>query len=105
MATTNVVYVERQGNGMAVAGLTLGILGVLFGLIPILFFFAWVLGVLAFVFGLVGRGKKYGGFRRKMATVAVLLGVASFALGIVGVAIVDDAVDDIDACFEDTANC
>jgi hypothetical protein len=100
-AAPTVVYVDRsKGNGMAVSALVLGIIGSVFGLIPILFFLAFLLGLLAYIFGLVGRGKKYGGFRRKMATAGLLLGIVSFGLGIVGVAIVDDAVDDVNKCFD-----
>ena len=88
-----------KGGGLAVAALVLGIIGVLFGLIPLTFFMAWVLGVLALIFGLVGRGKARA--RRTMATWGAVLGAVAIALGVLGVIIIDDAVDELDEIFND----
>ena len=91
----------QAANGMAVAALTLGIIGAIFGLIPILFFIAVPCGILALIFGLIARGKASRGAARKgMATSGVVLGVIATALGIAGVVIVNNAVDDVDDCFE-----
>lgn len=92
-----VVYVERPRNGMAVAALTLGIIGVVTGLIPLLFWIAVPCGVLALIFGLVARRQE---IRRKMATWGAVLGVAAIGLGILGVAIINDAFDDLDDDLE-----
>ena len=94
-----VVSVERRGNGMAVAALVCGIIGAVIGLVPILFVGAFVLGVLALVFGLVGRGRakrEPAVGRKTMATWGAALGVVAVILGFVGVAIVDDASEDLD---------
>jgi lysylphosphatidylglycerol synthetase-like protein (DUF2156 family) len=98
-----VVYVERKSNGLAVAALTCGIVGLVLGLIPILFFIAWALGITAFVLGLVARGRvkrdpEIG--RRKMATWGVWLGVAAFAMGCVGFAVLDDIFSDTEEDLE-----
>ncbi|MDQ3741029.1 MAG: DUF4190 domain-containing protein [Actinomycetota bacterium] len=95
----NVVYVQ-SGNGVAVGALVCGIIGTVLGLIPILFIVAWALGITAFVLGLAGRRKAkrnpHAG-RKTMATWGVVLGVASFALGCAGVAIVNDAFSDVES--------
>ncbi len=91
---------QHRGNGLAVAALTLGIIGAFFGLIPFTCFHAWILGTLALSFGLVGRGKKYMGYRRKMATAGAVLGVICLALGVIGLVIVGNAVEDLDKCFD-----
>ncbi|SFM17753.1 hypothetical protein SAMN04487943_10982 [Gracilibacillus orientalis] len=50
------VMVEQQeGNGLAVAGLVLGIIGVVLNIIP---FIPYILGVLAVIFGIVGLNKQ-----------------------------------------------
>jgi hypothetical protein len=96
--------VQRSGNGMAVASLVLGILGVVFGLIPLFFFFAFIFGTLALIFGLVGRAKKYQGFRKGFATAGSILAVVSLGLGVFGVIVVNEVVDDIDKCFTAIGN-
>lgn len=104
------VYVEKSGNGMAVAALVCGIVGLVLALIPILFFVGWGLGITAFVLGLVSRRRasrdpKIG--RKAMATWGVALGVLSFLMGCVGYAILDDAFNDLDedlSCIEKADN-
>ena len=86
---------------MAVAALVCGIIGVVIGLVPILFVGAFVLGVLAL--GLVGRGRakrEPAVGRKTMATWGAALGVVAVILGFVGVAIVDDAPEDLDRDLE-----
>jgi hypothetical protein len=94
-----VVYVERRGNGLAIAALVTGLVGLAVGLIPILFFVAWAAGITAFVLGLIARRRatrepEVG--RKKMATWGTALGVLSIAIGIAGYAIVNDAFTDLD---------
>lgn len=47
------VYVERAGNGLAVAALVCGIVGAVFGLIPLVFVLAFILGIL----GILGSNR------------------------------------------------
>ena len=87
-------YVEQRGNGLAVAGLVIGLVGFVLGLIPILFFIAWAAGITAFVLGIVARRRaaqrpEVG--RKTMATWAIVLGILSFGIGIAGYAILNDA--------------
>lgn len=84
------------GNGLAVAALVLGIVGLFFGFIPLTFFLAWILGVLALVFGLIGRRRPA---RKAMATWGAVLGLAAIAMGVVGVVVLDQAIDDLDDVF------
>lgn len=94
----------KAGNGLAVTAMVLGIIGVLFGIIPLTFFIAWILGVLALVFGFIGRGKaRRGASGKGQATAGIVLGVIALGLGVWGVVLVSDAVDDIDDAFEDTS--
>jgi len=98
-----VVYVERPGNGMAVAALVCGIVGAVLGVIPILFVAAWGLGAVAVALGIVGRRRAKrvaGAGRGGMALAGTLLGVLALVLGGVGVAIVDDAFDDLTGADE-----
>ncbi|NGO80502.1 DUF4190 domain-containing protein [Streptomyces sp. YC504] len=64
---------KSQTNGLAVAGLTCGIIGV--------FFFQFILGPLAIIFGAVGRRNSSKG--RGMATAAIVLGVIDVLLFVV----------------------
>ncbi len=70
---------QSQGNGMAVAGLVLGILGLVFLWIP---FLGWILALLGIIFGAVGNGKanKIGGKGKGMAVAGLVMGV----LGLIG---------------------
>lgn len=86
-------------NGMAVAALVLGIVGTAMGLVPLLGLFAIIAGVLGIVFGAVGRrrvksGETAGG--SKMAAWGLGLGVVAVVLGIVGIVIVGDVLNEID---------
>ena len=83
---------------MAVAALVLGIVGAVFGLVPILGLVAFPLGILAVVFGFVGRRRSTG---RGMALAGIITGALALVLAVVGVVIVQDAVEDIDAAFDD----
>lgn len=97
--THRVEIVERKGNGLAVAGLVLGIVGVAIGLVPLFFVGAFICGALALIFGVVAwravrRLPERG--RKGMAVWATILGVAAIALGGVGAAIVTDAFNDLE---------
>ena len=74
----------QQGNGMAVAGLVLGILGVILAFIPLLGVVAGLLfGLLAAIFGGLGLSKaKQGRGGRGMAIAGLVLGIIAIILGI-----------------------
>ncbi|MFP4513648.1 MAG: DUF4190 domain-containing protein [Acidimicrobiales bacterium] len=92
----------RPSNGLAVASLTLGIIGAAFGLIPFAFFIAWICGVLALVFGGVGiKRARDGATGKGMAIAGTVLGATAVLLGVLGVAIINDAFDDADRRFEE----
>jgi hypothetical protein len=97
-------------KGMAVAALVLGILAAIFGLIPILGLVSFPLGALALILGLIAARKnkraqpRVGGVGTARA--GWILGVVGIALASLGVAIVNKAVNDLDACFDgDQAAC
>lgn len=102
-----VVYVERAGNGLAVAGFVCALVGAFAGLVPILFWLAIPLGLLGFIFGIIGRRRvkrdpEVG--RGTMAGWAIGLGVVAVGVGIWGATIVADVGDDLDCIGEaDTA--
>jgi uncharacterized membrane protein len=87
-------------NGMAVAALVLGIVGVVLGLVPLTGFIALICGILALVFGFAGYGRaKKGAPYKTMAIWGIALGGAAIVLGIIGLTIVADVVEDIDRQF------
>ena len=70
-----------QGNGIAVAGLVLGIIGLVFCWVP---FFGWLLDVLGVIFGAIGVGKANRVGRGKGVAIAGLAcGAIGLLLGIV----------------------
>jgi len=84
---------QSQSNGLAVAGLVMGILAVVFCWLWVI---AFVLGVLGIVFGAVGmaKAKKIGGKNRGMALAGLILGVVGIILGIVFIVVVVAAFED-----------
>jgi hypothetical protein len=71
-----------QGNGMAVAGLVLGILAV------VLFFLtwpAWLLGILGIIFGALGmsKAKRIGGKGKGMGMAGLICGVIGLLVSII----------------------
>ena|GEM_PF-3572561 len=103
------VPVPQPRNGLGIAALVLGLVGLLFGLIPLTGFVAIVLGVIGLVLGLVGLGRvrKHIATNRVLSWFGVGTSLAAVVLGIVGLVIlsnaVDDAVDEIDAALADEA--
>ena len=79
-------------NGLAVTALVLGIIGCLAGVIPFFFVIAFLLGALAVVFGALGRARREGQQRSKMATTGLILGVVSIGLGVVGVVLLNTVI-------------
>lgn len=88
----------QQGNGLAVAGLVLGILGVLFGFIPFVgVFMAILLGALGAIFGAVGLSRSKQPYRggRGMAIAGLVLGIIAIILGFLQGFVIGAAVDDL----------
>lgn len=89
-----VVYVQPQPsaptNGIAIAGLVLGIIGASIALIPIIgVFFAWLPAVLAIIFGSIGlyNASRLGGLRRATSWWALALGLSPIPIWFAGAAI------------------
>ncbi len=72
---------QEQGNGMAVAGLVLGILGAVLFFVP---FIGWILAILGIIFGAVGNSKanKIGGKGKGMAIAGLILGLIGLVVGV-----------------------
>lgn len=90
---------------MAITALCLGVVGVLLGLLlpGVLWFLIIPLGALALIFGLVGVGRVRKGRSdaKKMAWSGSVLGVVALALGIWGVVIFAQAMQDLDKAVRD----
>lgn len=101
-------HAQRQAepkNGFGIAALCLAIPGLVFGLIPLTGFIALICGVLAVIFGLLGRGraKRKVATNKKMAITSTILGVGAIGLGILGMSIVFNAVDELDKELKKTS--
>jgi hypothetical protein len=95
-----VVVVKQAGNGFAVTALVLGLIGAVVGLVPIFFLGAWLLGLLAVIFGFAGRlraKREPEAGHAKMAIAGVILGAIAIILGIIGLNVVNSAVDDLNS--------
>lgn len=92
-------------NGMAITALCLGVVGVLLGLLlpGVLWFLIIPLGALALIFSLVGvsRVRKGRSDAKKMTWSGTTLGVIALALGIWGVVIFAQAMQDLDKAVRD----
>lgn len=79
-----VTYQPRPStNGLALAGMIIGIIALVVALIPLVgWFMAFVPAVLAIIFGHVGQGtaKRLGGMRRTESIVAWATGYAALVL-------------------------
>jgi hypothetical protein len=68
------------GNGLAVAGLVLGIIGLVFCFVPV---FGWVLAILGIIFGAVGISKANKVGRGKgLAIAGLICGVLGLLIGV-----------------------
>jgi hypothetical protein len=96
-----VMYLQRPpSNGLAVAGLVLGIVGLLTALIPLVgWFFAFLPALLAVIFGHIGFGTaKRTGLRKGESIASVLLGY----IALVGVPILASVLLAFGAAFSST---
>ena len=84
-------------NGFGITALCLALGGLVFGLVPFTGFIALILGALAVLFGLLGLGRVAKGTatNKTMSIVGSVLGAVAVALGIWGLVIVFNAVDDL----------
>jgi hypothetical protein len=74
------------GNGMAIAGITCGLVALLFAWMPMLVVIGIVLGVLGVVFGVRGRRRAAQvGSGHGIALTGIITGSAALALSIVGI--------------------
>jgi hypothetical protein len=90
-----IVVVERKGNGLGITGFVVGLVGALAGLIPLLFWIAFPLGILGMTFGTIGwrravREPERGA--KGLSIAGMILGAIAFALAIIGVVIIDNAL-------------
>lgn len=69
-------------NGLATAGLVLGIIATAIAILPLGIFFIWPASILAIVFGAVGHGKASQGLctRKRFAITGWVLGVLSMVV-------------------------
>jgi len=87
---------SQEGNGLAVAGLVLGILAACLFFVP---FLNWILGILGIIFGGVGLSKanRIGGKNKGLAIAGLVLGVVGLIAGTVFfVFVMREASRDID---------
>ena len=71
---------SQEGNGMAVAGLVLGIIALVCCWVP---FLNWLLALLGIIFGAVGNGKanRIGGKGKGLAMAGLICGILAAVLG------------------------
>jgi hypothetical protein len=99
-----IVYVEKAGNGLAVAGFVCALIGAFAGLIPLLFWLAIPLGLLGLVFGIVGRRRakrEPAVGRRGMASWGIALGIVAVGFGIWGATVIASVSNDLDKASKD----
>jgi uncharacterized protein affecting Mg2+/Co2+ transport len=84
-------------NGLGIAGLVLGLCGLVVGLIPLFGLGALLLGLVGLVLGLVGvqRARRRIATNTKTAVTGVVACVLAIALGITGLVIVANAVEQL----------
>jgi hypothetical protein len=76
---------ERPGNGVAIAGLTCGILAIAFGWLPVVFVLGAVLAVLGVVLGTVGlRRSRRSGSGRGFALAGIVTGLVGIVVAVGG---------------------
>lgn len=98
-AQQQVIYVERAPepkNGLAIVAVILGFVGLIFSLIPLTGWLAIMVGFTATVLGLVAwrRKRKGRATAGKTAIAGTVAGVLAMVMGVVGMVILFNAVDD-----------
>jgi hypothetical protein len=92
-----VAAVPEQRKGMAIAAMVVGIVATVLGLVPLFGLFALAGGIVALVLGLVAASKaKKAKQPRGMARAGWILGAVAIALGVIGMAVVNSAINDLE---------
>lgn len=93
----------KQGNGLAVTALVLGIIGALFGFVPLMFWLAIILGILAVIFGAIGLARSKDPYRggRGQAIAGLVLGIIAIGVGILQVAVLNEAANEFNSDLQD----
>lgn len=84
---------KNRGDGLAVAGMVLGIIAIIFAFIPFVNFISYICGALALIFGIIEVIKKSGG----KAIAALVLGILSLVIAMfMNIAVFNAAKDFVD---------
>lgn len=94
--------IARPSNGLAVASLCLSIVGCVFGLIPITALIAIACGLVGLILGAIAWKNSKERGRTGMAVTAIILSLIALTLGIIGMVIVQQAVDDLNHNLDQT---
>jgi hypothetical protein len=92
-------YQQPPGNGMAVAGMVLGIIGLVLCWVPFLGWVCAIVGVILAVLGM-GKAKKIGGKGKGMAVAGLVCGIIGLAIGILLFALTMMAASAFDGYME-----
>jgi hypothetical protein len=84
-------------TGLSTAAMVLGIVASCIGLIPILGILALPCAILAIIFGFIGIRRNV---RRGFAVTGLVTGLLGIMLAIAGLVIVNNAVNDVNDCFD-----
>jgi hypothetical protein len=90
-------FAPEPRNGFGLTAIILGVVGLLFSLVPITGFLAFGCGFGAFVFALANRGRLKRGkaTNSKSTWTGLVCGVLAMAVGVWGMVIVFQAVDEL----------
>ena len=92
-----IVVMQAEGNGLAVAGMVLGIVAVVVALFPFGFFLAIPLGLIGLILACVGAAKQV---KRGMAIAGIVCSVGALAISALWIAAIDSAFEEVDSCFD-----
>lgn len=86
---------QQEGNGLAVAGMVLGILGLVLCWVAII---GWVIALVGVILSAVGmsKAKKLGGKNKGMAVAGLVCGIVGLAIGVIVFVIAMTAVTAFD---------
>ena len=78
---------EKNGKGMSIAALVLGILGIIGGWFPIVCYFTTVCAILGLIFGIIGRKRSTAALGKAsgIATAGLVLGIIGTAFAVLGI--------------------
>lgn len=85
-------------NGLGIASLCCALTGLVLGLVPLTGWLAIIVGAIAVILGAcaLGRVRRGEATNRKMSWAGLILGLGAVALGIAGMVIVGNALDQLD---------